>query len=77
MIPVVETLSSGGRVPLERSQFAVNLQAHPPGLKAFPELNGSFWDLPSGNLTSATFPQSEEVEPQNSELRLKTSDCTY
>ena len=49
----------------------MNLQAHPSGLKAFPELNGSFWNLPSGNLTSATFPQSEEVEPQNSEYRLQ------
>ena len=49
----------------------MNLQAHPSGLKAFPELNGSFWDLPSGNLTSTTFPQSEEAEPQNSDYRLQ------
>ena len=61
----------GERYLLKRLQFAVNLQAHPSGLRAFPELNGSFWCLPSGNPTSTTLPLAEEAVPQNSELRPK------
>ena len=56
---------------LKRLKFAVNLQAHPSGLRAFPELDGSFWCLPSGNPTSTTLPLAEEAVPQNSELRPK------
>ena len=59
----------GERYLLKRLQFAVNLQAHPSGLRAFPELNGSFWRLPSGNPTSTTLPLAEEAEPRNSGLR--------
>ena len=55
---------------IKRLQFAVNLQAHPSGLRAFPELNGSFWCLPSGNPTSTTLPLAEEAVPQNSEPKM-------
>ena len=60
----------GERYLLKRLQFAVNLQAHPSGLRAFPELNGSFWRLPSGNPTSTTLPLAEEAEPQNSDPKM-------
>ena len=60
----------GERYLLKRLQFAVNLQAHPSGLRAFPELNGSFWCLPSGNPTSTTLPLAEEAVPQNSDPKM-------
>ena len=57
---------------LKRLQFAVSLQAHPSGLRAFPVLNGSFWCLPTGNLPATTLPQGNlsfprEAEPKTQE----------